>query len=144
MNALRYLGGGRTTLALPAVAPGQAVPLLSSSPAQRLFVTTPAPQRVVVPREAGGNFVFAATELPGVYEVREAANGPVTQRFAVNLFHRRESDLRPAPEIKLEHESIPAQSGSEPARRETWKWLLLLATLVLVAEWYIYNRRVYI
>jgi hypothetical protein len=34
--------------------------------------------------------------------------------------------------------------GQEPARQELWKWLLGAGLVVLLCEWYIYNRRVYL
>ena len=39
---------------------------------------------------------------------------------------------------------VKAETRWEPARRETWKFLLVVALGVLLFEWYIYNRRVYL
>jgi hypothetical protein len=39
---------------------------------------------------------------------------------------------------------VQGESIREPARREAWKLLLLLGLGVLLFEWYIYNRRVYL
>jgi hypothetical protein len=39
---------------------------------------------------------------------------------------------------------VEAQSPATPVRKELWTWLLMAALAVLVIEWYIYNRRVYI
>ncbi len=68
------------------------------------------------------------------------------QRFTVNLFDPLESDIRPPQENSLQigQLTVPAKSGYASARRETWKWLLAAALVVLLAEWYIYNRRVYV
>jgi hypothetical protein len=46
--------------------------------------------------------------------------------------------------IQIGHETIEGTSGYELVRRETWKWLLLAGLAVLLVEWYIYNRRVYV
>jgi hypothetical protein len=35
-------------------------------------------------------------------------------------------------------------STAEPSRKEMWKLLLIVGLLVLVFEWYVYNRRVYL
>ncbi len=144
MNLVRYLGGGRTTLALPWVPPGKSVSLNTSTPVDRLFVTAPNREVLEILRESTGEFMFTRTELLGPYEVREQRDGAVTQRFAVNLFNRRESQIKPAEKIELEHESIPAEASLEQSRGEGWRWLLLLALLVLCVEWYVYNRRVYV
>ena len=84
------------------------------------------------------------TDELGVYEVREGSGNKVTQQFAVNLFDTRESDLTPADEIEIGHEEVKAQQGQQTAREELWKWLTLGALGVLIFEWYIYNRRVYL
>ena len=144
MNVLRYLGTGQAALALPSVQPGQVVTLYSSSPTDTLFVTNPQGEVTQVNRETTGQFLFINTELPGIYEVRETRDGPVLQRFPVNLFDRRESDIRPEPQVRLEHETIQSETRSQVARREYWRWLVVGAILVLVFEWYVYNRRIYL
>jgi hypothetical protein len=62
----------------------------------------------------------------------------------VNLFDSRESDLKPRAKIDLGHEEVPGKGGLEPARKELWRWLLIAGLVVLVFEWYVYNRRVYL
>lgn len=144
MNAIRYLGAAQSALALPSVLPGQPVTLYSSVPTDTLYIMAPDGHVHSVTREATGQFVFTHTELPGIYEVREAPNGPVTMRFPVNLFDRRESNIRPESQVKLEHETIQAESAFQPVRREFWRWLVAAAIGLLMFEWYVYNRRVYL
>lgn len=144
MNVLRYLGVGGGAIALPSVQPGQPVTLHSAIPTDTLFVTDPQGQVWSISREATGHFVFAHTERPGIYEVRETRSGPVVQRFPVNLFDRRESDIRPVAEINLEHQSVAAEASRRPVRIEWWRWIVAVALGVLVFEWYIYNRRIYL
>jgi len=76
--------------------------------------------------------------------------------FAVNMFDREESDIRlrvsQEPEdgvkvvesLSIGYVDVSAESPSSSVRRELWKLLLLGALVVLVLEWYIYNRRVYV
>jgi len=64
--------------------------------------------------------------------------------IAVNLFDTRESNLTPAEQIEIGHEEVQAKQGEQAARQELWKWLLLGAIGVLIFEWYVYNRRVYL
>ena len=77
-------------------------------------------------------------------------------RFAVNLFDREESDVRlrarqdgekglqEVESLSIGYVDVAAESPSSPVRKELWTGLLLAALAVLVLEWYIYNRRVYI
>jgi hypothetical protein len=145
MNVVRYLGGGRSLLSTPVITPGQAVMLQPQTAVDRLRVIGPDGQRTTLAREVSGEFVFTLTDQLGVYEVFDGEAQQPGQRFAVNLFQRRESDIRPEPAIKLEHVTITGETTAlEATRSETWKWLLLLGLVVLLIEWYIYNRRVYL
>ena len=76
--------------------------------------------------------------------MKEGDGRDVSQRFAVNMFSSRESNLKPRDQIELGYHLIPGRSASEPTRKELWKWLLLTALGVLIFEWYVYNRRVYL
>jgi len=89
-----------------------------------------------------------------VYEVR--AGEKVIDRFAVNLFDRQESDARVRPsqsdkaatikpaDIRIGNVDVEATLGRTPSRFEAWKVVLACALFVLIVEWYIYNRRVYL
>jgi hypothetical protein len=107
-----------------------------------------------VPRSDQDVFAFHATDQPGIYQVRQGDQ--VIQRFAVNLFDRAESDVRVRPtqdpesqtvrpaDIRIGHVDVAAAVGRAPSRQEMWKTLLAAALFVLLLEWYIYNRRVYL
>ncbi|HEV3418567.1 MAG TPA: hypothetical protein VG056_17220, partial [Pirellulales bacterium] len=142
-NLLQYFGRNQQASAGASYHPGQPVVLRSDS-AGPLVVRTPAGSSVEVPRSRQSTFSFAQTDQLGVYEVREG--GKTTQQFAVNLFDSKESDIRSRTEgwVKIGFVEVTAHSRWEPARREIWKFLLVLALGVLLFEWYIYNRRVYL
>jgi hypothetical protein len=119
-----------------------------------MTVVNPQGGETIVPRAEDDSFRFTATDAPGVYEVRQG--DVVIERFAVNLFDRAESDvgvrptqdpdsqtLRPA-DIHIGHFDAAPTTDRAPARQETWKLLVACALAVLLLEWYIYNRRVYI
>jgi hypothetical protein len=144
MNVIRYLGGLRGSLAMRGVQPGKPVVLRSIYPVDRIRVTTPSGAEFELLREGQNRFVFSQTEELGIYEVREGEATDLTQRFAVNLFDRRESNLQPRSEIQLGYETVAGQSARQPTRQELWKALMLLGLGVLLCEWYIYNRRVYL
>lgn len=143
-NVLNYLGGTRGSLGALSVQTGRVVTLHATAAVPEIQVTSPRGDRVTVPREGQNAFVFSRTDQPGVYDVREGRARQIAQRFSVNLFDSRESDLRVRPSITLGYEEVAAQSAWEPARTEAWKWLLLAGLAVLVLEWYVYNRRVYV
>ena len=144
-NVLRYLGGAGGRFQLKStVKPGQSVSIRSENPVTEIAVQSPSGESVSLARGSLGHFTFTQTDSVGVYSVHENGAQSTLQRFAVNLFDSRESNILPRKMLEFDNESIAAQTYWEPTRRETWKYLLLLALAVVLMEWYIYNRRVYL
>lgn len=125
-------------------APGQPVALRSLVKPDKIVVETPAKKKMTIPRGRQNLYAFHDTGGLGVYRVFEADTE--TQRFAVNLFDAAESDIRTLPDrsIKIGHTDVKGETGWEVSRRDGWKLLLVIALCVLLFEWYIYNRRVYL
>ena len=150
MNALRYLGGARANLDVKSSHPGQPVKLRTEAPTDRINIESPSGVRTQVEREGRNSFVFSRAEELGVYAVREGSDREVGQHFAINLFDSRESDLVPREMIDIPYFDEKTKrvgvyaSAAEPSRQELWKLLLIFGLLVLVFEWYVYNRRVYL
>ncbi len=144
MNVVKYLGGTRTGAATASVQPGQPIMLRTTLPVRSVEVQSPGGLRTHVSSDSPNTFVFSRTDELGLYGVREGNAGKVSQQFAVNLFDSRESDLTPRDKLEIGHEEVQRKSGWEPARKELWKWLLLFGLVVLIFEWYVYNRRVYL
>ncbi len=163
LNALEYFVNDSTSGAR-SYHPGKAVelrPLVATT--TRIEVTNPQGIATTLRRRGSEPFVYQSTDETGIYEVRES--GSVTERFAVNLFDRRESDVRLRQDnsvanaedststesnpigvasLKIGNIRVSATAGAAPARKELWRYLLLAALVVLVFEWYVYHRRVYV
>ncbi|MFV2067925.1 MAG: VWA domain-containing protein [Pirellulales bacterium] len=144
LNVLEYLGGAQQRQALASVRPGQPVRLRAVGGEETIEVVTPDGTAHRVTRDRQAMFPFHDTEQIGIYQVRQGRG--IVQRFSVNLFSETESEVRPRKEgtVQIGYVEIKGQTVWEPARRETWPLLLLAALAVLMAEWYIYNRRVYV
>ena len=144
-NAVRYLGGvSGEQSSIGSVQPGETISLRSSNPVDRVVIESPEGQKTTVRVSGNNDFVFAGTNSLGIYDVREGKNKETDNRFAVNLFDGYESQITPRATINTEYEEIEAERGWESTRREGWKYLLIGALVVLLVEWYIYNRRVYL
>lgn len=146
MNAIKYLGGVSSENTLSSVQPGSTYHIRTVLPVNQVTVTTPQKQTLVVPRETASAIAFSQTDELGVYLLSEGSGTKAAQQFAVNLFDDRESDLLPAEKIPIGVEQIQATSasGSAAARKELWKWILLLGLAIVLLEWYVYNQRVYL
>jgi hypothetical protein len=138
LNLLGYLGGGRDSEGA-ASRPGAPVSLESTSTLQ---IRTPGGRKIEVPARSG-RATLSETGEQGVYEAQSPDKPP--RRFAVNLFDTAESDIRldTAAAIKIGDITVSGETSWEAARWEIWKYLAATGLVVLLAEWYIYIRRVY-
>ena len=142
LNVLQYLAGGPSEGGADSLRPGQPIELQVATAGETLTVATPAGREITVQRSPGNVFRFLDTDELGVYHVQ--SNGDTVERFAVNLFDSQESNLKPRPELDFDWNKVQATADTRPQPRAGWKILLLLALFVLLIEWYIYNRRVYL
>lgn len=87
---------------------------------------------------------YTNTDVPGVYTLEERRGNEViaSRRFAVNLFAPNESRIEPRRDL-----AIPQISGAQSTvvrerdgRQEIWRWLALVALIVLLIEWLYYQR----
>lgn len=87
---------------------------------------------------------YTNTDVPGVYTLEERRGNEViaSRHFAVNLFAPDESRIEPRRDL-----SIPQISGAQSTvvrerdgRQEIWRWLALVALIVLLIEWLYYQR----
>jgi len=147
MNAVKYLGGAGGDSGLSSVRPGTTYPIRTVLPVDTVTVKPPAGRAIEARREGQNVINFSQTDEVGVYEVREGSGTKLGQQFAVNLFDTRESDLFPAPTLSLsDHTQVEAvaRGTNQAARKELWKWILIVGLAIILFEWYIYNRRVYL
>lgn len=154
LNSLEYLAGGTEDSQLGSTRPGRPVELRPAGIVPELTVVDPAKKERTIRRTAQDMFQYQDTGDLGVYDVRRGDQ--VIERFAVNLFDRIESDVRVRPaqaddkttirpaDIRIGNVDVAATVGQTPSRTEVWKIVLLGALFVLILEWYIYNRRVYL
>lgn len=154
LNSIEYLAGGTEDSQLASTRPGRPVELRPDGNAPELTVIDPAKKQHTIRRTAQDLFQYQDTGQLGVYEVRR--NDQVIERFAVNLFDRLESDVRVRPnqsgdqatirpaDIRIGNYEVAPTLGKTPSRTEVWKLVLIGALGVLILEWYIYNRRVYL
>ena len=154
LNALEYLAGGTEDSQLASTRPGRPVELRTAGNAPELTVVDPTKKEHTVRRTAQDVFQFQDTSQFGVYDVRRGDQ--VIERFAVNLFDRQESDVRVRPtqggegstiqpaDIRIGNIDVASNVGPNALAHRGLEVRAWLRLFVLILEWYIYNRRVYL
>jgi Ca-activated chloride channel homolog len=81
---------------------------------------------------------FRDTSQVGIYTVKV---GKKTQRFAVNLVSREESDIIPRPMAdRPEPSAVAGASTQETVKRPLWPYFVVLAFGLTLVEWYFWCR----
>jgi hypothetical protein len=156
-NAIQVLGNARESVGDEVHLPGQPALLRADSPTDTITVTdTDGRTTRTLKRTPQGMFVDQDTDRTGIYHARWEPDG--VHPFAVNLFDARESDIAPrglvpagtppgqedAYKIKIGYNPVVGTKNTQPVRKEWWRPIAVAALVVVLLEWYIYNRRVYL
>ena len=143
-NVVSQLAGGFRFNAAQGFEPGELVKFRTVLPTQTAGVTAPDGKKIKLSPRPDKRFVFTGTEAKGVYEVEDLETESLDQLFVVNLFDFRESDLSVRDTLEIGYQEIKGTTKTIPARKDFWSWIIFGALALLMIEWYIYNRRVFI
>ena len=143
-NVLVSLGGSSKFNASTGYRPGQLIKFKTRLPTPGVTIETPDGRRVPVKPRPDHTFVFGGAESVGVYQVRDDTSQELDQVIPVNLLDSLESDLAVRDKLSLGYEEVSGKTEQIPETYEFWTWVLLAALLILILEWFIYNRRVLI
>lgn len=148
-NVVTTLGNVRDAATEDPITTGQEK-AIATGVTKRIAVTLPDGTEKVFDRDVPRpEFIFTHTDRIGPYAAvwTEPGTGKAAgRRFAVNLLptaEHDESDIAVTSEIRIGAETVAA---GEPRQqpRELWKAAVLLGLVVVLAEWWVYNRRVQI
>jgi Mg-chelatase subunit ChlD len=145
-DAIAYLADRGEAATQRSIAPGEAVTVRLPRDASNIRLSTP---------NAGGDrtwraedptsISFGPIERTGVYRWRYMSGGEAGERLvAANLFDQDESAVTPSDLRLLSNAAVTQADTRGDVRRELWPWLLALALLIMMFEWWVYNRRVYL
>jgi hypothetical protein len=155
-NSLRVLGNARDSAGNEVHLPDQQVVLRAESLTDKVDVTAPSGRSKALSRTPQGTFVYNDTSETGIYHAKWGKDGSLS--FPVNLFDARESDIAPrgiVPDgasesqrdefkIKIGYTPVKGTRRAVPAVKDWWKPITVAVLGLLLFEWYIYNRRVYV
>lgn len=133
LKAVREAGGG---LAPPRIATGAALPVAAADGEEVLLVTPGG--ETIARRAHAGKADFVETGRAGIYR---ASAGGRTALVAANLLERDETRLAPRRELPTAGGGAAVHATPAESSREVWRFLAALALIGLVAEWWVFHRR---
>ncbi len=157
LNTLQALGNMREGTGDEIAEPGEPIVLHPETAAKTITVAPLGGGTVAtLSRSPQGSFVFNRADKTGVYMAQWEKDGKLP--FAVNLFDMRESDvatrgiapdgtpdgLKESYKIKIGYSPVTGTQKPPEVRKDIWWYFALLVLGVLLVEWYVYNRRVFI
>jgi len=154
VRSLDYFARGSSADKANPLQPGQTMSEKLPRGAMQVRITAPPPDSKVfslVP-SAAGDVNFGPVQNVGFYTLGwegppsptdTLVGGNPRRTLAANLLDPQESDIATRPTLALASKVIEAtQTGQGLGTVLLWPWLLLLAALIMLVEWYIYNRKV--
>jgi hypothetical protein len=126
--------------------PGSALSILPAPDITQVSIVTPS-GRVISALPAENGILFTRTDELGIYSVnylRQETTPDVLPRadfFAVNLFDPNESDIRVADTIQVGRTTIQPSADQALGQYEFWPWLVGLALILSILEWWVYHRQ---
>jgi von Willebrand factor type A domain/Aerotolerance regulator N-terminal len=139
-NVLYMLGNIRDAAGEETIQPGQVKLIRPEGRVPQIKVTDPKNQSTTLERGTRADFAYGATDRVGAYT---ASWDGGLRRFAINLLDADESNIEPRPAVQLGSESVQS-SATRRQPRELWKWAVLAGLGLLLLEWYVYNRRIFV
>lgn len=140
-NITGWLNPGRAFDAPTGLQPGDPVSIVASAGATAVLVTKP--DGSLWQTEVGEEPVFfTETDQLGLYNVtlRDAGGDRPAGNFAVNLFNAAESAVAPAETVVIGQTAVETESEADIGQREFWPWLLAIAFIILLIEWWVHYR----
>jgi hypothetical protein len=90
-------------------------------------------------RAEHGTAEFGMTDKAGFYEVE---SGGKKMLFAANLLNAQESEIGARSLQAAGGGNVQESASVATVNKEIWQWFAMAALVVLVAEWWVYHRRI--
>ena len=144
-NAVEFLGRAGDAIASRGLVPGEAITLRLPAGSRDIDIVLPNGSRARVTADAEGNISWGPAVVAGLYRVEflvPGADARQTRLVAVNVSDAAESRIAPLAELNLGNTSVQGISVASTRRGALWPWVLALGLLVVVVEWWYYQRQV--
>lgn len=152
-SAVDYLGADSTAAVSRVVEPGSVLSDRLPLGAADVSVEGPSGKASAIVPAPDGRVIFGPVRETGIYTVSwkgtpgsndEVKSGRAMRRYSSVLLDPFESDVRATSKVALAATDVTAQQASSVGDRSIWTWLVMAGLAVMMLEWFIYNRKVYV
>ncbi|MCA9255253.1 MAG: VWA domain-containing protein [Phycisphaerales bacterium] len=143
-NAVDYLAGGAVTDSSKLIAPGDTFSMSTPPGAQTMTIVRPDGTEEEFEIEDRHTMTYGRTRDIGSYVAKFDDKDKTVETYCANILDATESTIAPNKELTLSGQAIESVSGDVEVNEPLWPWAVGLALLMLLFEWWIYNRRVMI
>ena len=141
-NAIQFLSSNVATRGRKGVSPGDPITLPVPEGTKWINIRRPDNSVDSVPTAGYQTAHYARTRQVGVYRAEPGVAGDDV--FTVNLFDPVESRVEPAKTLTIGSASVEAKSGTIEVNQPMWSYFLIAFLVVLMFEWVVYNKRVFV
>ncbi|MCP3904055.1 MAG: VWA domain-containing protein [Planctomycetes bacterium] len=146
-NAVEYLGQVGQGLTAKDLAVGEAI--ATRLPSSATDIALAVPESGIVPLEPRdpSQLSWGPIRLAGLYVLSwEVPDQDETQTraFAVNLLDEFEGRIDVVPELQVGQTEVAGRAGESGVYTPLWPWAVALCLLVLMLEWWVYHRKMWV
>jgi hypothetical protein len=143
-NTVMYLCSGGLLKESRLLHPGETIALQVPPGAQAVRIERPDGGEENLDANGRQAVTYARTHEAGVYKARFDDRSKTVEISAANLLDPLESLVRPNDAFTVGTEKVASVGGDGKVNEALWPWAVAVALLVLLFEWWVYNRRVMI
>jgi len=150
--AVRYVGDEGTSALGRIIQPGGTLTERLPAGAGDVRLKLPGGRRVELSPAGDGTIVFGPIRRVGLYALSwtgaagaldRVIGSRVARDVAANLLSEDESNIATASSLSLAPRVVEAQEDATGSGvRKLWPWLLLACLVLMLLEWFVYNRKV--
>jgi hypothetical protein len=114
------------------------LPIATLLPNSNYTITTPDQRTITERTDDDGRLPAVAAPLTGVYTI--SRNNKTIRDIGVSLLCKSETLLYGTDKIKFSELSVKASGNSATTPLSIWKYLAVLALIILCTEWWLFNK----
>ncbi len=143
-NSLDWLMRGAAATESSTLPTGQVIQVDPPADFRKGRMTDPGGQAWVLNTGAAGRILFDRTGRAGFYRAEFEGAAATAREFGVSLVNAAESDIAPRAALNLPGGEVKSAAAGARANREVWRWFVLAALAIVLIEWLVYHRRVWV